>query len=156
MVRRERVEILIVACRNRVETPSLGSTKAETPVGLLASVCANTQTWGGCSPDILGGTLCVSGVAETPATWVIPGGDSAPTKMTTHLGDSRTEAEHHRNLWGGTLFLLWGGNSGPSQGGVSGPPHSSTMGQAAGVERNLTGSSGRNFCSTCPGRRLRP
>ena len=46
-----------------------------------------------------GRNTCVSGVAETPATWVIPGGDSAPTKMTTHLGDSRSEAEHHQNLW---------------------------------------------------------
>ena len=101
-----------------------------------ASVCANTHAWGGCSPDILGGTLCVSGVAETPATWVIPGGDSAPTKMTTHLGDSRSEAEHHRNLWSGTLFLLKGGNSGPAQGGVSGPTTVQLCCQATGVEQN--------------------
>ena len=114
----------------------MGDTRAETLVDLPALVCANILAWGGCFPDILGETLCVLGAAETPATWVIPGGDSAPTKMTTHLGDSRSEAEHHRNLWGGTLFLLKGGNSGPSQDGVSGPSHSSTMGQATGVERN--------------------
>ena len=78
-------------------------------------------------PGYFGWNTCVPGAAETPATWVILGGDSAPTKMTTHLGDSRSEAEHHWNLWGGTLFLLKGGNFGPSQGGVSGPSHSSTM-----------------------------
>ena len=50
-------------------------------------------------PGYFGRNTCVPGVAETVATWVIPGRDSAPTKMTTHLGDSRSEAEHHRNLW---------------------------------------------------------
>ena len=50
-------------------------------------------------PGHFGRNTCVPGEAETPATWVIPGGDSAPTKMTTHLGDSRSEAEHHRNSW---------------------------------------------------------
>ncbi|CAA3018948.1 Hypothetical predicted protein, partial [Olea europaea subsp. europaea] len=34
----------------------LGDTRAETPVDLPDSVCANTQAWGGCYPDILGGT----------------------------------------------------------------------------------------------------
>ena len=63
----------------------------------------------------------VPGAAETPATWVIPGGDSAPTKMTTHLGDSSSEAELHRNFVGGAL-LCKGGVSGPSQGRVSGLP----------------------------------
>ena len=50
-------------------------------------------------PRYFGQNTYVPGAAETPATWVIPGGDSAPTKMTTHLGDSRSEAEHHQNLW---------------------------------------------------------
>ena len=72
-------------------------------------------------PGYFGRNTCVLGAAETPATWVIPGGDSAPTKMTTHLGDSSSEAEHHRNFAGRTL-LCKGGVFGPSQGGVSGPP----------------------------------
>ena len=114
----------------------LGDTRAETPVDLPALVCENILAWGGCSPDILGGTLCVSGVAETPATWVIPGGDSAPTKMTTHLPIFWREAEHHRNLWSGTLFLLKGGNFSPSQGGVSGSTTVQPCCEASGVERN--------------------
>ena len=50
-------------------------------------------------PGHFGRNTRVPGAAETPAVWVIPGGDSAPTKMTTHLGDSSSEAEHHRKSW---------------------------------------------------------
>ena len=114
----------------------LGDTRAETPVDLPALVCANTLAWGGCSPDILGGTLCVLGAAETPATWVIPGGDSAPTKMITHLPILWREAEHHRNLWSGTLFLSQGRKLRSFPGRNLRTYHSSTMFIASGDEQN--------------------
>ena len=75
-------------------------------------------------PGYFGRNTCVPGVAETPATWVIPGGDSAPTKMTTHLGDSRSEAEHHRNLWAELRSVR---AESPASGRSLRPAHSSTM-----------------------------
>ena len=151
MVRRERAEILFVACRTRAETLALG---AETPADLPASVCANTQAWGGCSPDILGGILRVSGAAKTPATWVIPGGDSAPTKMTTHLGDSRSEAEHHRNSW---AELCSARAESPVPLGQSlRPSHSSTMRLSHRCRTEQSRKFWAELCSICPGRRLRP
>ena len=65
-----------------------------------------------------------SGSGGDSGLWVIPGGDSAPTKMTTHLGDSRSEAEHHRNLWAELRSVR---AESPAFGRSLRPAHSSTM-----------------------------
>ena len=75
-------------------------------------------------PGQFGRNTCVPGAAETPATWVIPGGDSAPTKMATHLGDSRSEAEHHRSLWAELCSVK---AESPAQGRSLRSAHNSTM-----------------------------
>ena len=70
----------------------LGDTRAETPADSLAVMSVDTDM-GQMFPRYFGQNTCLPGVAETPDTWVIPGRDSAPTKMATHLDDSRSEAE---------------------------------------------------------------
>ena len=99
----------------------------------------NPRVWYERSPEILGGTLCVQGVAETPVYWVIPGGDSDPTKRSPHHHLCRSGAEHNRNC--GTDFLPEA-DTPASQGGVSGSPQCTMCQPAPDKGRNLPGSFG--------------
>ena len=101
-------------------------------------------------PGYFGRNIFVPGVAETPATWVIPGGDSAPTKIAT-----KSPALWHEWNLPGTCVQSFcscemGGVSGPAKGGVSGQPQVHSCYQASGKGRNSTGSSGQNVVFNVP------
>ena len=101
-------------------------------------------------PGLFGMEQFCSGRGGDSGPWVIPGGDSAPTKCSPQ----RQLSGEGRNITGTCGAELCsrkrGGISGPTLGGDSGLTTVHHATQASGKGRNLPGSSGAELLFQCP------